>query len=402
MNALARPSRLIALALCTLGLTACEDGDTLEDVLLTERYFVKLDADPAQVANIASALGNEFGFEPVHIYDSVSEGFSVPLPPAVVDDLEKVEYVDYIVSDEPRDLTPPDDIDSGIELGEDEVPYSLLRIGAPYVGSADLSVVEVAVIDTGIEMDHPDLNVIAEYDAVAEGGGDRADGTDPNGHGTHVAGTIGARANGTGVVGVAPGVPLHAVRVLDGNGSGYTSDIVAGLEYVADNPEIRVVNMSLGGPMGSGTDEMADAIEALEALGVTVVIAAGNEGQDTENVTPAGHDLGIVVSAYDASGGDRGFASFSNYGDEVDIAAPGVAIESTWPGGEYASLSGTSMATPAVAGAVAVAIAVGGEQDPADLRALLRSTGEDDYTGQGGEHPEPLVDVEALVSELGG
>ena len=387
----------------SLGLLAgCEEGDTIDDVLFTQRYFVKLNADPAQVANIASALGDEFGFEPVHIYDSVSEGFSVPLPPALVDDLERAEFVDYIVDDEPQDIEPPSDVAPGIEVGDDEIPYSLSRIGAPYLGSADLTVIEVAVVDTGIDGDHPDLNVIAEFDAVAEGGGEAADGTDPNGHGTHVAGTIGARANGEGVVGVAPGVPLHAVRVMDANGSGYTSDIVAGLEYIADNPEIRVVNMSLGGPKGSGNDEMVAAIEALESMGVVVCIAAGNEGQDTANVTPAGYDVGIVVSAYDASGGDRGFASFSNYGGEVDIAAPGVKIESTWPGGDYARLSGTSMATPAVAGAAAVAMAIGGEMDVEEMRALLRDTGEDNYTGQGGEHPEPLMDVGAMIDELGG
>ncbi len=393
---------LLLLPLAASLLAGYQEGETVDDFLFGERYFVKLNAQPAEVANLASALGTEFGFEPIHVYDSVSEGFSVLIPDALVDDVESIDYVDYIVEDEPQDLEPPDDIAPGIELGDDETPYSLLRIGAPYVGSADLSVVEVAVVDTGIEMSHPDLNVVAYFDAVAEGGGDSADGEDPNGHGTHVAGTIGAIADGEGVVGVAPGVPLHAVRVLDGDGAGYTSDIVAGLEYIADNPEIKVVNMSLGGAMSSGADPMADAIEALEDMGIVVCIAAGNEGQDTANVTPAGHDLGIVVSAYDASGGDRGFASFSNYGDEVDIAAPGVAIESTWPGGEYASLSGTSMATPAVAGAAAVAIAIGGDMDADELRSLMQDTAEDNFTGQGGEHPEGMVDVAAMVDELGG
>jgi len=380
------------------GLTTGCSGDV--DDFIFERYFVRLDAESADVANIVSALSDEFAFDPLHVYDSVSEGFSVVLPNGIIDEVENTEFVDYIVPDEPQDLTPPDDTDSGIELGEDEVPYSLLRISAPYVGSADLTAVEVAVIDTGIDSGHPDLNVVGEFDAVAEGGGDAAPGEDPNGHGTHVAGTIGAIADGSGVVGVAPGVPLHAVRVLDGDGSGYTSDIVAGLEYVADNPEILVVNMSLGGPMSSGQDQMAEAIQALEDMGVTVCIAAGNEGQDTANVTPAGHDLGIVVSAYDASSGDRGFAGFSNYGDEVDIAAPGVDIDSTWPDGEYAAISGTSMATPAVAGAAAVAIAVGGPMDASEIRQLMVDTAEQDFTGQGGEHPEGLLDVGAMVDAL--
>ena len=130
-----------------------------------------------------------------------------------------------------------------------------------------------------------------------------------------------------GVAGVAPGVSLHAVRVLNGYGSGYYSDIVAGLEYVLENPEIKVVNMSLGGPKSSETEPLKEAIKRLEDAGVVVCTAAGNEAQNTKNVAPAAYNYGVIVSAYDvASSGssisDRGFAWFSNYGNEVDIAAP--------------------------------------------------------------------------------
>ena len=134
---------------------------------------------------------------------------------------------------------------------------------------------------------------------------------------------------------------------------------------------------------------------------MVVCIAAGNESQDTANVAPAGYDLGIVVSAYDAptenSSGDSGFASFSNYGGEVDIAAPGVGILSTYPTSDYALLSGTSMATPHVAGAMALYLAANPSASATKARNDLISSGEDNYSGQGGDHPEPLLDLEALL-----
>ncbi len=201
-------------------------------------------------------------------------------------------------------------------------------------------------------------------------------------------------------MGVAPGVELVALRALDENGSGYWTDIVAGLEYVLDHPEIRVVSMSLGGPAypDGVEDPMEEAIRRLVDSGVAVVIAAGNETQDTENVAPAGYDLGLVVSAYDNAGGtDNGFAWFSNFGDAVDVAAPGVDIPSTYPGGGYAELSGTSMATPLVAGAVAAYLAEHPRATGQEAMDAVVATGEDGYQGQNNRHPEPLIDIEALL-----
>jgi subtilisin len=193
-------------------------------------------------------------------------------------------------------------------------------------------------------------------------------------------------------------VKLHAVRVLGGDGSGYYSDIIAGIEYVLENPEIRVVNMSLGGSKSSATDPLAEAIQRLVDSGVIVCIAAGNESQDTANVSPAGYDLGVVVSAYNSSNSDLGFAWFSNYGDEVDIAAPGVSIYSTWPGGGYQALDGTSMATPHVAGAAALYLAEDDSRTPDQFRDDLISSGEDGYYDQGGDHPEPLLNLDGLLN----
>jgi subtilisin family serine protease len=152
--------------------------------------------------------------------------------------------------------------------------------------------------------------------------------------------------------------------------------------------------MSLGGPAGSSLDDdMAIALGRLEDSGVLVAIAAGNESQDTANVVPAGLDKGVVVSAYDASNGYGGFAWFSNYGDEVDIAAPGVSINSTVPGGSYSSYDGTSMASPHVAGAAAVYFAMNPNASFQDAMDALINTGENDYDGQGNKHLEPLLDI---------
>ena len=189
--------------------------------------------------------------------------------------------------------------------------------------------------------------------------------------------------------------------MLDSYGSGYFSDIVAGIEYVLEHPEIRVVNMSLGGPKGSDTLPIRDAIQRLEESGVVVCIAAGNESQDTNNVAPASYNQGIVVSAYDLGGDtntyvDSGFAWFSNYGEAVDVTAPGVSIQSTWPGGGMEILDGTSMATPHVAGAVAVYLAYDPDATPDEVRANVIASGENDYTGQtgvNGKHPEPMLDL---------
>lgn len=389
-----RSSPLVLPLLLTLGCTVGKDGDPFFST-----YFVTLTTPAADVADTAAALSDEFGFDLINVYDSVGNGFSMVLPDVVVPELEKVTVVKEIRLDDPDDFTDPVDPDEDFEVGPDETPVGITRIGGPFASPSFLDGLEVAVIDTGVQGDHPDLNVVAHEDIVGRHTGDEADGTDPVGHGTHVSGTIGAIANGTGVVGVAPGVAIHDVRVLGSDGSGYMSDIIAGLEYVADHPEIRVVNMSLGGPSGSSfDDDMADALDKLAELGVVVCIAAGNEAQNTRNVVPAGLDRGVVVSAYNTRGGtDRGFADFSNFGDAVDVTAPGVSIYSTWPDGGYEALDGTSMATPHVAGVAAVYMALNPDKSASQVRTALVNNGEGGLEGANGDHPEPMVDLSALV-----
>lgn len=390
-----RSALLLALAAGTTGCAALEDG-------IFGVYFVKLEAEPAQVVSEVQSIANEFSIEPIHIYDAAGQGFSVKLinNDEIINEIERLAIVDEVIKDEKVEQLPPDEVNDDIVLGDDEVTTGIARIGGPYPSQLNWNNVHVAVVDTGVDASHPDLNVVGELDVVClSTPNDCAPGDDPQGHGTHVAGTIGALGNGDGVVGVAPGVPIHNVRVLNSDGSGYLTDILAGLEYALDNPEVKVVNMSLGGPSGSSLDaDFEAALDALEAAGVVVAIAAGNETQNTANVVPAGLNRGIVVSAYDVSNGnDNGFGWFSNFGDDVDIAAPGVGILSTYPGGDYQALDGTSMATPHVAGAAAVYMELNPNATATSVIDAIVATGENGYTGQGGDHPEPLLDFGALV-----
>jgi len=228
--------------------------------------------------------------------------------------------------------------------------------------------------------------------------------SDGNGHGTHVAGTIGAINNGSGVAGVAPGIPIYSVRVLDNRGSGRFSNIICGIDWVTANASrlnIKVANMSLG---GAGTDDgncgntngdaLHKAICSSVAAGVTYVVAAGNDGANMAGSVPASYNEVLSVTAVadfngDAGGGaaatcradvDDTAADFSNFAtpgspDEGHtVAAPGVCIYSTWKGGGYNTISGTSMASPHAAGVAALCIASGQcTGTPAAVMSKLRS-----------------------------
>lgn len=201
------------------------------------------------------------------------------------------------------------------------------------------------VIDTGIDPKHPDLKVDTTRSRSFLSVTSYAD---ENGHGTHVAGTIGAVNNTIGVVGVAPGAPLVAVRVLDKSGSGTMSGVIAGIDYVAKSGRPGdVANMSLGGGANSSLDT---AVTNAAAMGIRFTIAAGNNSAFAGNYSPARVNGANIYTVSAFAYGDS-FASFSNYGNPpVDFAEPGVSIKSTWIGGSYNTISGTSMAAPHLAG----------------------------------------------------
>jgi subtilisin len=272
---------------------------------------------------------------------------------------------------------------------------------------------DVAVLDTGI-YNHKDLNVAGGRDCV---GGKGAGYSDGNGHGTHVAGTAAARDNSIGVVGVAPGARLWAVKVLNNNGSGSLASVICGIDWVTgrntdgnDANDVEVANMSLGATV-TGTDDnscgwiannsaaaMHRAICNSVSAGVFYAVAAGNDSKDFLTDVPAAFNEVLTVSAmadFDGEPGGTGAATcrpdqddtnadFSNYtaadpnDDDHTIAAPGVCIESTWKSGGYKTISGTSMASPHVAGTAALCIATSGSTgkctgDPSDVMGDLRS-----------------------------
>jgi subtilisin family serine protease len=226
-------------------------------------------------------------------------------------------------------------------------PWGIARVGggANYTGTG-----RAWVIDSGVDLDHADLNVnTALSRTFITSGKDSQSADDGNGHGTHVAGTIAAINNSIGVVGVAAGAQVVGVKVLDSRGSGAYSGVIAGVDYVAANGSTGdVANMSLGGPASQALDDAI--VAAAQSSGVKFTLAAGNESQNANNVSPArinGNNI-YTISASDVN--DR-FASFSNFANPpVDFCEPGVSINSTYKGGGYASLSGTSMAAPHAAG----------------------------------------------------
>ncbi|MES2965551.1 MAG: S8 family peptidase [Bdellovibrionota bacterium] len=239
------------------------------------------------------------------------------------------------------------------------IPWGLTRINARVANAVTKGAgVKVCVVDTGVDKTHPDLqgNVVGGRNyVIAKGKIDPAGYNDDNGHGSHVAGTIAALDNAIGTVGVAPEAKLYVVKALNARGSGYLSDIAeAVLQCVSVGS--HVINMSLGADQDPNLDTpLRRAVESASAAGVVVVVAAGNEGASIAMKVPAGFPSTIAVAATDSS--DR-FASWSNYGlNAGDFSAPGVSIYSTWKSAGYNTISGTSMASPHMAGVVALKIA---------------------------------------------
>lgn len=222
--------------------------------------------------------------------------------------------------------------------GGQQASYGTARVGGPVDGTGRTA----WIIDSGIDLDHPDLNVDASrgFTAINQGGMD-----DQNGHGTHVAGTIGAIDNSIGALGVAPNTTVVPVRVLDRRGSGSFSGVIAGIDHVGANANSGdCVNLSLGGGASSDVDDAVKA--AAQSSGAFFVIAAGNDGSNANNYSPARAN-GNNIWTISATDSNDNMASWSNYGNPpIDYAAPGVSIFSLWKNGGTNTISGTSMASP--------------------------------------------------------
>ena len=250
-------------------------------------------------------------------------------------------------------------------------PYGIETVNATdaHASGETGSGADVAVIDTGIDATHPDLADNLGAGRAFTAGASTPLWDDANGHGTHVAGTVGAIDNDRGVIGVAPDVTLHAVKVLNATGTGLTSDIAAGIEWTADQG-YGVGNLSLG---GGGTSTLREACQYAEDRGTLLVAAAGNDGPCSDCVSaPARYPECVAVSATDEN---DDLAGFSSTGPEVELAAPGAGVYSTYYANSYATLSGTSMASPHVAGGAAQLVADGYSRGEA--RQRLKDTAED-------------------------
>jgi subtilisin family serine protease len=318
------------------------------------------------------------------------------LPEPAIEALLKNPNVAYIQLDHYRQRINP-----GIQVKppppEETLPWGVDRIDADLAWSTTKGTgVKVAIVDTGIDMDHPDLaaNIKGGFNALAPRGKykDPNNFDDDNGHGSHCAGIVAAIDNEIGVIGVAPEAWLYGVKVLDGAGFGYDSDIIEGIEWCVDN-SMQVCSMSFGGY----EDDQAfrAAIDAAWNAGIVMVAAAGNDGYEEPDLLPAGYPTAIAISAMDS---DDSIVWWSNYGDEIELAAPGVSIYSCYKRGGYTTMSGTSMACPHVSGVAALVLAVHPSYTNDQVRQTLWNTAED--LGASGWDPYygyGLVDAEAAV-----
>jgi subtilisin len=276
------------------------------------------------------------------------------------------------------------DTSQTLEWGVDRVDAEVAHANGDTGAGAD-----VAILDTGIDSDHPDLEAnLGAGKAYVSCNGCNESWDDDNDHGTHCAGIAGADDNSRGVVGVSTEATLHAVKVLDSQGSGSFSDIAAGVEYVADQGW-DVASMSLGASSGSAT--LQDACQYAADNGVFLVAAAGNSGPCSDCVGyPAAYSTVVAVSS---TASDDSLSDFSSTGSEVELAAPGSDIRSTIPGG-YDTFSGTSMACPHVAGAAGQLMA--GGTSAANTRSTLKSNAEDIGLGSN-ESGSGLLDVASAL-----
>lgn len=396
-----------------------------------ERIIVVLKGQAGPADKFAEQVVRQYGGHVGYLYQHVFNGFSISVPQPAINQLTNNPNIDFI------------SVDRLVSHSAQTIPTGISRTFA--ANNLNLAIdavenyqvdVDVAVLDTGIDQEHPDLNLVGGTNCLQTSGGgapwrrnyycdDNVSSDDDHYHGTHVAGIIAAIDNDYGVVGIAPGARLWAVKILNESGSGYDSGIIKGIDWVINRGDIEVINMSIG---GSGQNlAYQTAINNARDNGITVVVSAGNESDDASNYSPAYVANAITVSSladFDGIEGGLGVAScdtannineddtlsyFSNWGSVVDITAPGSCIYSTVPleYGSYGTLSGTSMAAPYVAGAAALLASgpnpLSSASDVDNIRNTLVNTGNFNWVDDSGDLiQEPLLDVSVLVPSDGG
>jgi subtilisin family serine protease len=312
-----------------------------------------------RVGGAVQSLERRHGFRSEHVYSAALRGFSARLTARQIAALEDDPMVSYV------------ELDGSMGIVAQTLPWGIDRIDADISstlagnGSGAVANVNGYIIDTGIDTSHADLNVVGHVKFAS------GPNSDCNGHGTHVAGTVAASDNNLDVVGVAPGMRLTGVKVLGCNGSGSTSGVIKGVDWVTANAvKPAVANMSLAGGASTALD---NAVKASANSGVFYSIAAGNSGANACASSPAraGTQNGVMTTA--ATDGNDAEPSFSNFGACVDIWAPGVGILSTKRGGGTTTFSGTSMAAPHVGGTGALYLSSNPAASPAAVEGQLKA-----------------------------
>lgn len=345
------------------------------------QYIVVFKAGAGQgqkAAAMENARGH--GAEVLFVYDSALNGFAARLPAQALNGLVHNPNVEYIEADQVMSI---DTIQPGATWGLDRIDQHNLPLNGTYTYTPTGSGVTAYIIDTGIRISHTQFGGRASYGWDFVGNDSVA--SDCNGHGTHVAGTVGG-----GTYGVAKGVSLKAVRVLNCSGSGSTSGVIAGINWVTNNHAAgvkAVANMSLGGSASSSLDT---AVSNSIADGVVYAIAAGNSGANACNYSPARVASAITVGATTSTDAR---ASYSNYGSCLDIFGPGSSIKSAWSTSNTATktISGTSMATPHVAGVAALYLQGYGGTPQQVRDAIVTGATSNVVTGAGSGSPNKLL-----------
>ncbi len=372
-------NRLVLLTFAALGLGACQDATSPSPPPsepatafaskagptqpIPGQYIVVFRNEVRDVKSVAKALAEKHRGKLKSTYRSALKGMAVELSDTAAAALRQEPAVEYVEQDQVARVIGEPIVQPGATEGLDRVDQRFLPLSGTYSYSTDGTGVRAYIIDTGIYFDHDEFGgrAVTGIDAVTSGGS----AVDCHGHGTHVAGTVG----GT-IYGVAKKVRLYAVRVLDCGGSGSYSQVIAGVDWVTGNRVLpAVANMSLGGGYSAALNQ---AVTNSIAAGITYAVAAGNSATDACSYSPSSTPKALTVAATDQH---DAFAYFSNNGSCVDIDAPGVDITSAWIGSASAinTISGTSMASPHVAGAAALYLSVN-RNAPADQVAAALTT----------------------------